>query len=644
MPGQRRLLVGSSEVEGHRRLARVHGRVEPRIASPGPVDAGGRLDLDDPGTGPGQQPAHQRPGPQGGQIGHHQSGQGRHRRGRPDAPRADPGGGAGTAVGPAGIRGRRPALAQDGQGQAQDLGPGPELGAFEPAHAGFEHGPTTVGYRGGLLEEGRDQLPVGRAGHGGGDPAVGRPHEAGGPATADPAAAAVAGDGGPLDHQGEGVHPHRPAQPCRTPGDVGGEAPATSTRASGPPSAGPSGRPVRYIIPDPAHALDPSVEASNPSATVVSFGRRPQYARGADPHHRLGTIVEMDPVRLSGPAFADLLETGGVYGLVIDAGRRRPWWSTATTCPTGSPGGRWSASRPWPPWWWPRWATRRSAAPTGPTSSSGRDDAQLGAVLATVADSPLASTTLAVLLRTGPHRSVPEGLVAESAAYGLLQGGPEFARWRAGHPARARPEPAGLPVRVSRQDQVLSITLDRPHVLNAFDAAMRDHLVAALEVAAADPSVTTVILRGAGESFCSGGDLDEFGSRPDPVTAHLVRLPTQRRPGPGRGGRPDHGPHPRLDGGLGYRAGGVRPSGGGPGRHPDRPPRGAARPRPRRRGDGQPAPAHRAPRHHAAGCRSRGRSTPGPRWPGAWSTRSRTERRTGREADPCGFCNHRVMI
>ena len=154
----------------------------------------------------------------------------------------------------------------------------------------------------------------------------------------------------------------------------------------------------------------------------------------------------------------------------------------------------------------------------------GRDDVLLGAVLATVTDSPLASTTLAVLLRTGSHRSVAEGLVAESAAYGLLQGGPEFARWRAGHPARARPEPAGIPVRVSRQDQVLSITLDRPHVLNAFDAAVRDHLVAALEVAAADPSVTTVILRGAGESFCSGGDLDEFGSRPDPVTAHLVRL------------------------------------------------------------------------------------------------------------------------
>ncbi len=231
----------------------------------------------------------------------------------------------------------------------------------------------------------------------------------------------------------------------------------------------------------------------------------------------------MDPLRLSGPTFAELLETGGVYGLVIDSGPSA-LVVEGDDLPDPLPGRSMErlqtlaavvvavVSDP---------AVRR---PDWADVVVGRDDALLGAVLATVADSPLASTTLAVLLRTGPHRSVPEGLVAESAAYGLLQGGPEFARWRAGHPARARPEPAGIPVRVSRQDQVLSITLDRPHVLNAFDAAMRDHLVAALEVAAADPSVTTVILRGNGESFCSGGDLDEFGSRPDPVTAHLVRL------------------------------------------------------------------------------------------------------------------------
>jgi enoyl-CoA hydratase/carnithine racemase len=32
------------------------------------------------------------------------------------------------------------------------------------------------------------------------------------------------------------------------------------------------------------------------------------------------------------------------------------------------------------------------------------------------------------------------------------------------------------------------------------------------------------VLRGEGRAFCSGEDLDEFGSAPDPATAHLVRL------------------------------------------------------------------------------------------------------------------------
>jgi enoyl-CoA hydratase/carnithine racemase len=43
-------------------------------------------------------------------------------------------------------------------------------------------------------------------------------------------------------------------------------------------------------------------------------------------------------------------------------------------------------------------------------------------------------------------------------------------------------------------------------------------------LAAADPSITSVEWRGEGRAFCAGGDLDEFGSRPDPATAHLVRL------------------------------------------------------------------------------------------------------------------------
>jgi hypothetical protein len=148
----------------------------------------------------------------------------------------------------------------------------------------------------------------------------------------------------------------------------------------------------------------------------------------------------------------------------------------------------------------------------------------LETALATVDANPLASATLAVLLRGGHERSVPDGLVAESTAYGLLQDGPEFATWRQRTPRRDRPAETGSPVAVARTDGELTITLNRPHVHNAFDAASRDELLAALHVALVDPSVGSVVLRGSGASFCSGGDLDEFGTRPDPATAHLVRL------------------------------------------------------------------------------------------------------------------------
>ena len=53
---------------------------------------------------------------------------------------------------------------------------------------------------------------------------------------------------------------------------------------------------------------------------------------------------------------------------------------------------------------------------------------------------------------------------------------------------------------------------------------MRDGLVAAFGLVAADPTISHVLLCGDGEAFCAGGDLDEFGSFPDPASAHLLRL------------------------------------------------------------------------------------------------------------------------
>ena len=68
------------------------------------------------------------------------------------------------------------------------------------------------------------------------------------------------------------------------------------------------------------------------------------------------------------------------------------------------------------------------------------------------------------------------------------------------------------------------ITLNVPERRNAFSASVREALLEALALAETDASVESVDLRGAGPSFCSGGDLDEFGVARDLEAAYLVRL------------------------------------------------------------------------------------------------------------------------
>ena len=64
-------------------------------------------------------------------------------------------------------------------------------------------------------------------------------------------------------------------------------------------------------------------------------------------------------------------------------------------------------------------------------------------------------------------------------------------------------------VETSRDGGVLTITLNRPEVLNAFDAAMHRALQAAFKEARAD-DVRAVVVTGAGRGFCVGQDLTEF--------------------------------------------------------------------------------------------------------------------------------------
>jgi 2-(1,2-epoxy-1,2-dihydrophenyl)acetyl-CoA isomerase len=64
-------------------------------------------------------------------------------------------------------------------------------------------------------------------------------------------------------------------------------------------------------------------------------------------------------------------------------------------------------------------------------------------------------------------------------------------------------------VETSRDGGVLTITLNRPDVLNAFNASMHHALGEAL-AEAEEASVRTVVLTGAGRGFCVGQDLTEF--------------------------------------------------------------------------------------------------------------------------------------
>jgi 2-(1,2-epoxy-1,2-dihydrophenyl)acetyl-CoA isomerase len=64
-------------------------------------------------------------------------------------------------------------------------------------------------------------------------------------------------------------------------------------------------------------------------------------------------------------------------------------------------------------------------------------------------------------------------------------------------------------VLTTRDGAVLTITLNRPEVLNALDIGMHERLAAALEEGA-HPDVRAVVVTGAGRGFCVGQDVSQF--------------------------------------------------------------------------------------------------------------------------------------
>jgi enoyl-CoA hydratase/carnithine racemase len=59
-------------------------------------------------------------------------------------------------------------------------------------------------------------------------------------------------------------------------------------------------------------------------------------------------------------------------------------------------------------------------------------------------------------------------------------------------------------------DGVATITLNRPHRLNAMTEELVDRYAEALMRAMADPAASAILVTGAGRAFCAGDDLKEF--------------------------------------------------------------------------------------------------------------------------------------
>tara|TARA_R110002073_G_scaffold31336_7_gene96230 strand:- start:3516 stop:4304 length:789 start_codon:yes stop_codon:yes gene_type:complete len=76
------------------------------------------------------------------------------------------------------------------------------------------------------------------------------------------------------------------------------------------------------------------------------------------------------------------------------------------------------------------------------------------------------------------------------------------------------------PVTLQFDNKVAIITLNRPGVLNAINEDMLPPWVDALEECRTNPDVAVIVVTGAGEAFCRGGDTTQLG-------AHTVPTPPE---------------------------------------------------------------------------------------------------------------------
>jgi enoyl-CoA hydratase/carnithine racemase len=76
------------------------------------------------------------------------------------------------------------------------------------------------------------------------------------------------------------------------------------------------------------------------------------------------------------------------------------------------------------------------------------------------------------------------------------------------------------------EDQILTITLNRPDKLNAYTHTMQSEMIDAFDRADQDDNIRAIIVTGAGRAFCAGADLSEGGKTFD----HAARADRKAAP------------------------------------------------------------------------------------------------------------------
>lgn len=84
-------------------------------------------------------------------------------------------------------------------------------------------------------------------------------------------------------------------------------------------------------------------------------------------------------------------------------------------------------------------------------------------------------------------------------------------------------------IEVDIADSIATVTLNRPDRMNVMNLTMRDELVTCFDhLRTAVDKVRVVVITGAGDAFCAGGDVNDFDGTPAEELHDLMRLRSHR--------------------------------------------------------------------------------------------------------------------